>query len=226
MMKVIKLFSLTQGLSSIQRYSQLHLLKPESVMEHTGFVCLFTYVLCEELDSYALTISEKFNRGAALERAIVHDIDEVVTGDIPRPTKYYNKHSIAVFDEISVRGIDQIVYELSLEKSSMKKDWSCSKSGKEGLVVALADLSSVVCKLWEEIVMLGNKKLFRQSKGVEDHLASFREKLKFDDHEFAMNDIQVNCFMEIISQLQEIIDSINEMPEAMHGTFGNFEAKP
>ena len=68
MMKVIKLFSLTQGLSSIQRYSQLHLLKPESVMEHTGFVCLFTYVLCEELDSYALTISEKFNRGAALER--------------------------------------------------------------------------------------------------------------------------------------------------------------
>ena len=58
-------------MASIRRYSQLHLLKPESVMEHTGFVCLFTYLLSEEINSVS---GEKVDIGLALQRAVVHVI--------------------------------------------------------------------------------------------------------------------------------------------------------
>ena len=81
-MDIVKLFSVSQGMSAIQRYSQLHLLKSESVMEHTGFVCLFTYTLCEEINSVS-SPNDKLDVGMALQKAIVHDIDEVITGDIP-----------------------------------------------------------------------------------------------------------------------------------------------
>ena len=106
-MNIIKLFSVSQSMSAIKRYSQLHLLKPESVMEHTGFVCLFTYILCEKINSVSRE-EDKLNIGLALEKAVIHDIDEVVTGDIPRPTKYYSKDSSKIFEEIAEQGIKQI----------------------------------------------------------------------------------------------------------------------
>ena len=96
-MNIIKLFSISQSMSAIKRYSQLHLLKSESVMEHTGFVCLFAYILCEKINSVS-DEEDKLNIGIALEKAVIHDIDEVVTGDIPRPTKYYSKKSSEVFE--------------------------------------------------------------------------------------------------------------------------------
>ena len=83
-------------------------------MEHTGFVCLFTYTMCEEINSVSPD-AHKLNTGKALKKAIVHDIDEVITGDIPRPTKYYNDDSIALFEKMAEAGIDQIIKELNVE---------------------------------------------------------------------------------------------------------------
>ena len=48
-MDVIKVFNMSQRLCSVRRYSQLHLVKDESVMEHTGFVCFFGFLLSEYL---------------------------------------------------------------------------------------------------------------------------------------------------------------------------------
>ena len=126
---------------------------------------MFTNILCNEINSVSLH-NDKLDVGVALQKAIVHDIDEVVTGDIPRPTKYYNKESEKIFNEISEAGIDQIIKELEIKNNNMKKDWQNSKKEKEGLIVAFADLSSVIYKLWEEIVMIKNMKLFRQSEEV------------------------------------------------------------
>ena len=50
-MNIVKIFSISQSMSSINRYSQINLLHPESVLEHTGFVCLFTYLTCSECNA-------------------------------------------------------------------------------------------------------------------------------------------------------------------------------
>jgi 5'-deoxynucleotidase len=226
-MDIVKLFSVAQGMSAIQRYSQLHLLKSESVMEHTGFVCLFTYILCNEINSVSLH-NDKLDVGVALQKAIVHDIDEVVTGDIPRPTKYYNKESEKIFNEISEAGIDQIIKELEIKNNNMKKDWQNSKKEKEGLIVAFADLSSVIYKLWEEIVMIKNMKLFRQSEEVTSYLINFEKNIKEDSflpegRRFTIK--QKYVIYTAIEQLYSILHQIAKMPDPIHGTFRSFEAE-
>jgi|TARA_R110000796_G_scaffold87366_2_gene188581 5'-deoxynucleotidase YfbR-like HD superfamily hydrolase len=175
-MDIIKLFNISQSMAAIKRYSQLHLLREESVLEHTGFVCLFTYLLCEELN---FVKEEKiFNTGLALEGAVVHDIDEVVTGDIPRPTKYYSKASAKIFNKIAEQGINQIVNELCLSNpENVKNRWAFAKEGREGIVVALADLSSVVFKIWEEVILLGNKKLIPQGSQVMNYIYDYRSAI-------------------------------------------------
>ena len=218
-MDVVKLFSVSQGMSAIQRYSQLHLLKSESVMEHTGFVCLFTYTMCEEINSVSPD-AHKLNTGKALKKAIVHDIDEVITGDIPRPTKYYNDDSIALFEKMAEAGIDQIINELKIDDLDMKNDWKQSKSGREGAIVAFADLSSVVYKLWEEIIMLGNRKLFRQSKEVSKYMMNFEKKIK-DDSLFTMPQKQI--IYKSIEQLYSILRQIVKTSDPIHGTLTAFE---
>ena len=218
-MNIVKLFSVSQGMSAIQRYSQLHLLKSESVMEHTGFVCLFTYTLCEEINSVS-SPNDKLDVGMALQKAIVHDIDEVITGDIPRPTKYYSEESVAVFKKIAEAGIDQIINELRINSRNMKTNWEQSKAGKEGMIVALADLSSVIYKLWEEILMLGNKKLFRQANEVKNFLGDFQAKIAdgnwFDPAQKHIIDIALD-------QLYTILNEISKASEPIHGTFKTFE---
>jgi len=218
-MDIVKLFSVSQGMSAIQRYSQLHLLKSESVMEHTGFVCLFTYTLCEEINS-ASAPNDKLDVGMALQKAIVHDIDEVITGDIPRPTKYYSDESVAVFKKIAEAGIDQIINELRINSRNMKTNWEQSKAGKEGMIVALADLSSVIYKLWEEILMLGNKKLFRQANEVKNFLGDFKNKITeggwFDPAQKHIIDVALD-------QLYTILNEISKSSDPIHGTFKTFE---
>ena len=218
-MNIVKLFSVSQGMSAIQRYSQLHLLKSESVMEHTGFVCLFTYTLCEEINSVSFD-AHKLDTGKALKKAIVHDIDEVITGDIPRPTKYYNERSIALFEEMAEDGIDQIIKELQIDNLDMKNDWRQSKSGREGAIVAFADLSSVVYKLWEEIVMLGNRKLFRQSEQVSKYLMKFEGKIKGDS---LFTGAQQVIIYKSIEQLYAILRQIVKTSDPIHGTLTAFE---
>ena len=209
-MDIIKLFNISQSMAATKRYSQLHLLREESVLEHTGFVCLFTYLLCEELN---FVKEEKvFNTGLALEGAVVHDIDEVVTGDIPRPTKYYSKSSAKIFHKIAEQGIEQIVNELCLSNpSNVRNRWAFAKEGREGIVVALADLSSVVYKIWEEVILLGNKKLVPQGSQVMNYIYDYRsaiseENLKLNVIGSQQRLIVVDVCEQLTSLCREVVN--------------------
>jgi 5'-deoxynucleotidase len=221
MMNIVKLFSVSQSMSSINRYSQINLLHPESVLEHTGFVCFFTYLMCEEINACC---DDKIDVGVALERATFHDVDEVVTGDIPRPTKYFSKESERIFNEIANQGIDQIIEELDVDSFSgdiglkIKTNWKNSKNGPEGSIVALADLAAVVYKIWEEVVLLGNKKLILQGKQVFGYINEFSNSLEEMGH---LSDDQKNIISSVIFQLLKIIHEVKKMEDPMAGTLAS-----
>ena len=196
-MNIIKLFSVSQSMSAIKRYSQLHLLKPESVMEHTGFVCLFTYILCEKINSVSRE-EDKLNIGLALEKAVIHDIDEIAD-----------------------QGIKQIISELDLDfQSRIELNWKTAKDDKEGAIIALADLASVVYKLWDEVILLGNKKLILQGNQVFGYVQNLSKEIKenFDftyDQQLAINNV--------IYQLLAICTEINKINNPLLGTLKTFE---
>jgi hypothetical protein len=88
------------------------------------------------------------------------------------------------------------------------------------MIVALADLSSVIYKLWEEILMLGNKKLFRQSNEVKTFLGDFQDKITeggwFDPAQKHIIDVALD-------QLYTILNEISKSSDPIHGTFKTFE---
>jgi len=147
---MIETLRVARTLSAVQRYSQTRLLNPESVMEHTGFNGLVCYVICERLNE----LGEELDTGLAVMKAMIHDVDEIITGDIPMPTKYYSTDITKSLKKLASDAIVDIAMNLNLPK--MIKHWEEAKIGREGAVVALADIIAVVNKVWQESVEFSN----------------------------------------------------------------------
>ena len=80
-------FAYLYRLRFIQRWSLMRNAVPESVAEHSFQVALLAHALC--------TIGrEVFGKDIPTERvvtlALFHDVEEVITGDIPMPVKHHN----------------------------------------------------------------------------------------------------------------------------------------
>ena len=161
--KLLEIFDITYKMSSLTRYSQTHLVNEESVLEHTGFVCLMAYTIGSKVSE-----SENLDIGLLLRKAVTHDIDEIVTGDIPRPTKYYSKEFRDSVQKIEDENMNRIASGLNMPY--MHCDWQRSKSGPEGFIVGLCDCFAVIYKAYYEAVMFGNKTII-------DHVGSIRASL-------------------------------------------------
>jgi len=161
--KLLQIFDMAYKMSSLTRYSQTHLVKEESVLEHTGFVCLMAYTIGSELIN-----TDNIDIGLLLRKAVTHDIDEIITGDIPRPTKYYSKDFRNAVQKIEDENMNMIAANLNLP--CMYHDWERSKDGPEGFIVGLCDCLAVIYKAYYEAVMFGNKTII-------DHVTSMRGDL-------------------------------------------------
>ncbi len=153
-MNLLNCLEVASDLGTINRYSKNKLSNPESVMEHTGFVSMICYFIgskCNEAESNSIDI------GSLLSRCVVHDIDEFITGDVQRPTKYSSPEMIDLFLGLSSECVVNISEKLSIK--SVYDDWRVAKEGKEGSIVAFADTFSVVYKAFDEVYMRGNKTL-------------------------------------------------------------------
>ncbi|HEY6020832.1 MAG TPA: YfbR-like 5'-deoxynucleotidase [Candidatus Paceibacterota bacterium] len=164
-MKTLDFFSMASSLSSMQRYSQNFLNKKESVLEHTGFVVLFCCLIAQEL----VARGREIDIGVLLSKAALHDVDEIITGDVPRPTKYFDEETRKTFERIEHHGMSTLIERMALQKSTYDI-WKNSKSEYEGSIVAIADVFAVVFKVWEETHLLGNKGFANHKANVTEHL--------------------------------------------------------
>lgn len=162
-MNLIKTFAVLSGLSSVHRYSMMKLGHPESVLEHTGMVMILTLLIAEEVNALEPGSIDVL---AAVTKAAVHDIDELIIGDIPRPTKYFSEETRAMFRVIEDRGVRKVAREMELSdrlQALVTKAHAESKDGPEGLIVAIADVLAVTYKVWEEVIVRNNMSLVRQA---------------------------------------------------------------
>ena len=194
--KLSKIFSTAGRLASATRYSQSRMVNDESVLEHTGFVCLSCYIFYNNL------LSEGFELdiGDLMSKAVVHDIEEVVTGDIPRPTKYSSIESVQIIEKISLSAIREI--SSSIRLSELESDWVSSKSGSEGKVVKLCDHLAVLYKTYDEVVLRGNKTVaFHNSLAID----SIRENVFYMlDDEFAGSHFLQSILKDAIIMSEQI----------------------
>lgn len=178
-MDLLRLLSASHRLASLRRFSMEQLSHPESVLEHTGFVALVSLALVEEANAII-----RRRRGAELNvalvlcRALVHDVDELVTGDIPRPTKYSTPMASELFDEIKRTSLDKITSEIfdsmTAFSSLLRAQHHLAKDDQEGMIVAIADVIAVVYMVWREVLLRGNMSMTRQAFTVVSQIDALR----------------------------------------------------
>lgn len=168
---VSKINKTARELSTIDRYSQTRLINPESVLEHTGFVCLCSLLIGIELEKSG----EKIHFGKLLTKATLHDIEETITGDISCPTKYANESILREVKKVEEQAAEQICTNLDPDGHIFRL-WAESKEGKEGFIVALADKLAVVYKVQQEVEYFGNKTLNEHINGLPNALWRLNDK--------------------------------------------------
>ena len=182
-MNVLEQFKLLSGMSTTRRFSQTRLHHEESILEHSAFVAIVAHQLGIEYNNLMEnqpTDLRPLDLGVLVQKAIYHDVEEYLTGDVPRPTKYFSPESLKAFEKVAEVGMTTVLSKIELSKKSSEKVWelwSQSKDDLEGVLISIADLSAVVYKLWAEVTMMGNKTLLLVCNEMQEYIQSGKDKV-------------------------------------------------
>ena len=133
------------------RYNNRNRITNEDVLQHTAVVSL-----------YALLFSEKFkcDREKLLKIALVHDLGELFTGEIPRNVKISSTKIADLFAQLEITSLNQFIPTYGNYVKEYEK-----QSTIEAKIVKLADIASAIVYCNHE-AKLGNclmKELFKKT---------------------------------------------------------------
>lgn len=155
------------------RYSLMYQIKEESLADHIADVGVLSYLLTLRFNSYG----EKLNVGGVLEKVLLHDLDEVLTGDIPRSTKYYSEAGLDAMKGVALDAITRLANSLPGSEGLVDK-WKSAKQGKEGSVLVLADMLCVARKVVTEVKILGNGYFLKVAYEMIGNLNELKKELE------------------------------------------------
>lgn len=187
------------------RYSLMYQIKRESLADHIADVSLLSYLLALRFNSYG----EGLDIGNILEKVILHDLDEVLTGDIPRSTKYYSEEGLKAMRMVALDAITKLAESLPGSDGLVDR-WKMAKEGKEGSVLVIADMLCVARKVVTEVKILGNGYFLKVAYEMIDNLNALKSEL--ESGELSKFNEQSRTY---INQL--IHDTINVMEELTSG---------
>lgn len=142
-------------LAHIRRLSNTPVHRVENIQEHTYMVCLVSYLLAEDMS---------IDSGAVLKKALFHDIEEAITGDITRQFKYHDETFTKALDDVLPSMLKKVVELLPSKRLRfiIKNNWEGSKMYETGHVVDMADSIAMLCFIHEE-TMAGNKWVLQET---------------------------------------------------------------
>lgn len=155
----------------VYRFQGCRVYDRESIAEHTGYVLIY----CDLIARYCESVGQAVDYRALMNRASVHDMEEVLTGDFPRPYKYSNAKLKAALEEAAPMAFTQTVAGLfpgpKRLQEGMLQDWMDAKDTTlEGNIVRLADFMSALSFIVQE-VQAGNKSMRTHNWTLRDGLA-------------------------------------------------------
>jgi 5'-deoxynucleotidase len=155
-------FAYLSRMRFIGRWGLMHSTRPENIQEHSLRVAMIAHAL-------AVVRNRLFDGGVSPDRLAVlglyHDAAEVLTGDLPRPVKYFNPEI-----ETSYRRIETVARErlLGMVPDALQPDYAVlfrpeSASSVERELVKAADKLCAYMKCLEEVTA-GNREFGEAEK--------------------------------------------------------------
>jgi 5'-deoxynucleotidase len=164
------LFAYLSRMRYIGRWGLMHSSRPENIQEHSLRVALIAHAL-------AVVRIRLFAGGVSPERvavlALYHDAGEVLTGDLPRPVKYFNPEI-----ETSYRRIEAVAREklLGMVPEALRGDYAPlfrpeTASPDEQEIVKAADKLCAYMKCLEEVTA-GNREFVEAEKALRQTITA------------------------------------------------------
>lgn len=156
-------FNPMSRMNEVSRYSSVYQETEESLAEHVTEVSVFAYLIASQLKN------EDLDMGKLLEKCLIHDIDEVITGDIPRNTKYATNDVHHHLNEVADSAVKLVENSAGVK---IYDAWTSAKSGKEGKILKIVDMLCVAKKCITEIELRGNLTFLKVVSELETHLTN------------------------------------------------------
>jgi 5'-deoxynucleotidase YfbR-like HD superfamily hydrolase len=202
-MNLKKFTNYISKLSTVKRFSQATMAAPESVLEHSAACSLIALFIGEGLAAEGVVV----DFAALLKKAILHDFDEIATGDVARPVKYHSAEMRALFKELESQNMMSICDDFAGDCTTIFfNNWQNAKGGFEGAIIALSDFICVLYKIHNEIVLRGNRTMLYY---FQDTYLQFSSKLIYDLNCKRSNSYDPSYFLvDLEDSLTKIINEI------------------
>jgi putative hydrolases of HD superfamily len=145
---------LNRGLAHVMRFSSTPQHFPESVAEHSFYTAYIVSLLSDLVEK----VGERVDREKAISMALIHDTEEMFSGDILTPFKHYSLEVKDAIQKVNEQVVPQVFENLP---EAMREKyitlWNEESKGKsiEAQMVKVADRLSLLAKCTEE-VKVGN----------------------------------------------------------------------
>lgn len=164
------------------RYSSSRVTDPENLSTHMYEVATIGLKLIDELSVYtgdSRYVSDDFVN-TFIMKAFVHDIDETVLGDTPRPLKYASPDihkAINAVADVTARDLLDSTYKNEILRDRLKDAYRLAKDGRSGYILSVSDMLCVVKKSRVEIEKLGNLTMLDVVYNLIDYTKTLKSKL-------------------------------------------------
>lgn len=140
----------TRQMSSVIRYSSIPHGRGENVAEHTFYVVFYALLIAKDMEKEG----HKIDYYRLLVSAIIHDLDEAITGDIIRPVKYSSEELRDMLGNVADLYCRHTLHKLDLADAEKLYDlWERARDPKtiEGQILQVCDMLSVIAYCIERI---------------------------------------------------------------------------
>ena len=107
--KTYSFFATIARMKYIERWALMRNSRPENLSEHAMEVAMIAHALC-------VIANTRYGRHLDADRAALignyHDASEIITGDLPTPGKYYNRHIRDAYREVEAAAEDHLLQRL------------------------------------------------------------------------------------------------------------------
>lgn len=200
----VRLFEILTNLSSIPRigpilWEGIPLNKTESLTDHK---CKVDYIMMI-LGDLARKEGKTINMEYLLRRAIIHDWDEVILGDVPTDSRsyqsYFSQNIAAIYDKGRQKALQEIA---NFIKEEVGEDYNkINESKAHPIEDSIENIASKIATLLE---LLNLRKRGYRSKYIEHFWVVTLQQIKEEGKDF-------NFIKELVEALDTLFDRFTEL---------------
>lgn len=173
-----------RNLDKIIRFSTMARLKDETVAEHSFHAAFYAMMLAD----FEIKAGNKVDVEKVLRSALLHDVEEVVTGDVIHGFKYSDPELAEKMKRMGHEFFKKLLEDVPELSELYLKFWRESKDDSiEGKIVDAADKLEALTYSMEEY-SLGNKNF----KPVIDHVLSRLKSSELKSVEIFLKDLKID----------------------------------